>query len=101
MKSIHIRKISMLAAASTLVFSGWAAAQATGGPSAAEMTPAGSSRPPAKEAIDACAGKVDGDKVQFMDAKNKKRKWVCVGVDGVLAARPGVATPARAAKMAK
>ena len=69
-------------------------AQSTGGPTAAEVKPPGASKPPAKEAIDACAGKSEGDKVTFTDAKNKKRKWVCVPVDGVLAARSGVATPA-------
>ena len=70
-------------------------AQATGGPTAAEVAPPGGSQPPAKEAIDACVGKVQGDRVTFMDAKNKKRKWVCTPVDGVLAARSGVATAAK------
>ena len=72
-----------------------AVAQSTGGPSAAEVAPPGGSQPPAKEAIDACVGKTQGDRVTFTDAKNKKRKWVCTPVDGVLAARSGVATAAR------
>ena len=70
-------------------------AQATGGPTAADLTPPGGSQPPAKEAIDACVGKTQGDRVTFTDAKNKKRKWVCTAVNGMLAARSGVATAAK------
>lgn len=101
MNSLLLRRLAMLAATSTLFLSGLAAAQATGGPSAAEVAPPGSTRPPAQAAIDACAGKAEGDKVQFTDAKGKKRKWVCATVNGVLAARSGVATPARPAPKTK
>jgi hypothetical protein len=94
MKSLLPRRLALLAAASTLFIAEFAAAQATGGPSAKELAPPGGTRPPAQEAIDACAGKAEGDKVQFTDAKGKKRKWVCITVNGVLAARSGVATPA-------
>ncbi|MEO8806457.1 MAG: hypothetical protein ABI433_10255 [Burkholderiaceae bacterium] len=96
MSSHQLRRLAWLAALSALCASPFATAQ-TGGPSAAETTPPGASRPPAKEAIDACAGKAAGDRVQFTDAKNKKRKWTCVMVDGTLAARSGIATPARKA----
>ncbi len=95
MSSLQLRRLALTAATSTLFFCGLAGAQATGGPSAAEVAPPGGSRAPAKEAIEACAGKTAGDKVQFNDAKGKKRKWVCVMVGDTLAARSGVATPAR------
>jgi putative multiple sugar transport system substrate-binding protein len=39
------------------------------GPSSAETSPPGASRPPAKEAVDACVGKAEGDRVQFTDTK--------------------------------
>lgn len=94
MNSMSLRRLALLAATSTLLFSQFAAAQGTGGPSKAETTPPGSNRPPEQAAIDACSGKAEGDRVQFTDAKGKKRKWTCVTVDGVLAARSGVATPA-------
>ncbi len=95
------RRLASLAALSTLCLSGLALAQAaTGGPTAAETAAPGGKAPPAKEAIDACAGKTVGDKVQFTDAKGKKRKWVCIMVGDSLAARSGVATPAKPAKAA-
>ena len=93
MTSLQLRRLAWLAASSTLFVAQFAAAQ-TGGPSAAETTPPGASRPPAKEAIDACKDKKEGDRVRFSDAKGKKRHWTCVPVDGTLAARSGVATPA-------
>jgi hypothetical protein len=96
MSSHQLRRLAWLAALSALCVSPFAAAQ-TGGPSGTETTPPGASRPPAKEAVDACVGKAEGDRVQFTDAKNKKRKWVCVMVNGTLAARSGIATPARKA----
>ena len=80
---------------SAALISPYAEAQATGGPTAAEVAPPGGSQPPAKEAVDACVGKTEGDRVTFTDAKNKKRKWVCTPVNGVLAARSGVATAAK------
>ena len=95
------RRLASLAALSTLCLSGLALAQATGGPSTAETTLPGSKTPPAKEAIAACVGKAVGDKVQFTDAKGKTRKWVCIMVGDTLAARSGVATPAKAPKPAK
>ena len=98
MSSRYLRRLASLAALSTLCLSGLAMAQATGGPSAAESAAPGGKTPPAKEAIDACVGKAVGDKVQFTDAKGKTRKWVCIMVNGTLAARSGVATPARAPK---
>lgn len=92
-------RLAMLAATSTLAVSGLtlsgsALAQATGGPSAAETTPAQSARPPEQAAIDACKDKTEGDRVRFTDAKGKKRHYACAMVGGVLAARSGVATPA-------
>lgn len=87
-------RLGLLAAVSTLLLSGVAAAQGTGGPSAAETTPPGANKAPERAAIDACKDKKEGDRVQFIDAKGKKRKWACVTVDGVLAARSGIATPA-------
>ena len=95
MSSTTIRRLAMLAALSTLCVSQFASAQATGGPSAAEATPPGLKGPPMQAAIDACTGKSEGERVKFTDAKGKKRKWPCVTVDGVMAARSGVATPAR------
>jgi hypothetical protein len=94
MNSMSLRRLALLAATSTLLFSQLAAAQGTGGPSKAETTPPGSARAPEQAAIDACVGKAEGDRVVFTDAKGKKRKWTCVSVNGVLAARSGVATPA-------
>ena len=97
------RRLASLAALSTLCLSGLAMAQAaaTGGPTAAESAAPGGKSAPAKEAIDACGGKAAGDKVQFTDAKGKNRKWVCVMVGDTLAARSGVATPAKAIKAKK
>ena len=69
-----------------------ACAQSTGGPSAKEATPPGAGKAPEQAAIDACQGKKDGDRVTFTSAAGKKRRWT---VDGVLAARSGVATAAR------
>lgn len=98
MKSMSLRRLALLAATSTVFVCQFAQAQATGGPSAGEATPPGSTRPPEQQAIDACAGKSQGDRVQFTDSKGKKRKWVCVTVNGVLAARSGIATAARPKK---
>ena len=94
MKSLQQPRLAMLAAASTLFLSGLAMAQGTGGPSAAETTPPGASKAPEQAAIAACKDKKEGDRVRFTDAKGKKRHWTCTMVDGVLAARSGVATPA-------
>lgn len=80
---------------SAALISPYVEAQATGGPTSSEVAPPGGSQPAAKEAVDACNGKTQGDRVTFTDAKNKKRKWVCTPVDGVLAARSGVATAAK------
>ena len=88
------RHLALLAAASTLFLSGLALAQSTGGPSAAETTPPGANRPPEQAAIDACKDKKEGERVRFTTAKGKKRHWTCTTVDGVLAARSGIATPA-------
>ena len=71
-----------------------ALAQATGGPSSKETTPPGANRPPEQAAIDACQGKKEGERVMFTDSKGKKRRWICVPVGDVVAARSGVATPA-------
>ena len=98
MSSRQLRRLTWLAAASTLFVAQFAAAQT---PSAGETSAPGSKTPPAKEAIAACAGKAVGDKVQFTDAKGKTRKWVCIMVGDTLAARSGVATPAKAPKPAK
>ena len=92
------RRLASLAAVSTLALSGLAAAQATGGPSKAESTAPGANKPPEQAAIDACKDKKDGDRVRFTDAKGKKRHYGCSTVDGVLAARSGVATAARTVK---
>jgi hypothetical protein len=95
MKSLQPRRqLALLAAASTLFLSGLTLAQSTGGPSSAETTPPGASKAPEQAAIDACKDKKAGDRVRFTDAKGKKRHWTCATVDGVLAARSGVATPA-------
>lgn len=100
MKSLQQpRRLATLAAASTLLFlSGLAMAQGTGGPSAAETTPPGANKAPEQAAIDACKDKKEGDRVRFTDAKGKKRHWACTMVDGVLAARSGVATAATTPK---
>jgi len=86
-----------LVALSFLLASGLAAAQ-TGGPSPAETTPPQASKPPEQQAIDACKDKKEGDRVRFTDARGKKRHYACTMVDGVLAARSGVATPAHPVK---
>jgi len=102
MKSLlQPRRLAMLAAASTLCLSGLAMAQSTGGPSVAETTPPGAGKPPEQAAIDACKDKKAGDRVRFTDAKGKKRHWACAEVDGVLAARSGVATAATTPKKKK
>jgi hypothetical protein len=103
MSSLQIRRLAVIAATSVLFLAGLATAQGTGtgGPSTAELAPPGGTKAPAKEAIDACVGKAVGDKVQFSDAKGKKRKWVCIMVGDVLAARSGVATPAHTPAKAK
>jgi hypothetical protein len=89
------RRVASLAVVSALFVCGLAIAQSTGGPSSAEATPPGANTPPEKAAIDACVGKKEGDRVRFTTAKGKKRNWACATVDGVLAARSGVATAAR------
>ena len=92
------RHLALFAAVSTLALSGLAAAQSTGGPSAAETTPPGAGKPPEQAAIDACKDKKEKERVRFTDAKGKKRHWACVTVDGVMAARSGVATAAKTVK---
>ena len=93
------RRLAMLAAASTLVaLSGIASAQGTGGPSKDEVSKPGAGMPAEQAAIDACKDKKDGDRVRFTDAKGKKRRYGCSTVDGVTAARPGVATAAHVVK---
>jgi len=67
----------------------------TGGPSPSETALPQSKRPPEQAAIDACKDHKEGDRVRFTDAKGKKRHYACAMVDGVLAARSGVATPAK------
>lgn len=96
MNSSQPRRLATLAiAASTLLLSSsLAMAQATGGPSKAETTPPGAGKPPEQAAIDACKDKKEGERVRFVTAKGKKRHWACTTVDGVLAARSGVATAA-------
>ena len=89
------RWLALIVAVLSFCFSGLGLAQATGGPSESERTPAQSKRPPEQAAIDACKDKHDGDRVYFVDAKGKNRKYPCVVVDGVLAARSGIATAAR------
>lgn len=98
MKSMSLRRLALLAATSTVFICQFAQAQSTGGPSSGETTPPGAAKPPEQQAIDACVGKSEGDRVRFTDAKGKKRKWVCVTVNGVLAARSGIATAARPKK---
>jgi len=95
MTLLQPRRLAMLAAASTLCLSGLAMAQSTGGPSKAETTPPGAGKAPEQAAIDACKDKKEGDRVRFTDAKGKKRHWTCTMVDSVLAARSGIATPAK------
>ena len=95
MNSLQPRRLAMLAATSTLFLASLATAQSTGGPSTAETTPPGANKAPEQAAIDACKDKKEGERVRFTDAKGKKRHWACVTVDGVMAARSGVATAAR------
>jgi hypothetical protein len=92
------RRLATLAAVSTLAMSGLASAQDTSGPSKDETSKPGAGTPPSQAAIDACKDKKDGDRVHFTDAKGKKRFWGCSTVDGVTAARSGVATAAKKAK---
>jgi hypothetical protein len=98
MTPLFARRLSALAAVSTLFVSGFAFAQGTGGPSKDETSPPQANKAPEQAAIDACKDKKEGDRVQFVDAKGKKRKYGCTMVDGVLAARSGVATAAHAVK---
>ena len=98
MTSFQPRRFALLAATSTLFLSSLAMAQATGGPSAAEATAPGAGKAPEQAAVDACKDKKDGDRVRFTDAKGKKRHWACNTVDGVMAARSGVATAAHTPK---
>ena len=95
MTSSLVRRLASLAALSTLCLS--ALAQ-TGGPSASETTPPQAKKPPEQQAIDACKDKKEGERVRFTDAKGKKRHYPCATVDGVMAARSGVATAARTVK---
>ena len=91
MTSSLVRRLASLAALSTLCLSAMAQ---TGGPSPSETTPPQAKKPPEQAAIDACKDKKEGDRVRFTDAKGKKRHYACATVDGVLAARSGVATAA-------
>ena len=91
MTSSLVRRLASLTVLATLCLS--ALAQ-TGGPSPAETTPPQSAKPPEQVAIDACKDKKEGDRVRFTDAKGKKRHYACAMVEGVLAARSGVATAA-------
>jgi hypothetical protein len=84
--------MSRVSALALLALGPLAMAQSTGGPSVAETTPPGWNSPPSQPAIDACLGKKEGDRVQFVDPKGKTRQWGCVTVKGVLAARSGVPT---------
>jgi len=70
----------------------------TGGPPPGETTPPGANKPPEPQAIEACKGKAEGDRVYFTDSKGKKRHYTCTTVNGVFAARSGVATPAHPPK---
>jgi len=97
MHSLLTSRLALLAASSTLFLSGLAMAQNTGGPTAAETAPP-AAKAPEQAAIDACKDKKAGERVRFTDAKGKKRHWACTSVDGVLAARAGVATPAHTVK---
>ena len=98
MHSLLTSRLALLAASSTLFLSGLAMAQSTGGPTAAEAAPPPVAKAPEQAAIDACKDKKAGERVRFTDAKGKKRHWACTSVDGVLAARAGVATPAHTVK---
>ena len=103
MISSSTRRLAALAAVTlfslaSLAYGDAALAQSTGGPSAAETTPPGANKPPEQQAIDACVGKKEGDRVRFVTARGKKRHWACATVDGVLAARSGIATPAHTVK---
>jgi len=60
--------------------------------------PPQSKKAPEQSAIDACKNKTEGDRVTSTDAKGKKRKYACATVDGVLVARPGIATAAHPKK---
>ena len=100
MKSSVSQCLGLVAASLTVFASGLSFAQggggSTGGPSQDEI--AGVTKTPATAAaVQACAGKSDGTKVRFTDEKGKQRHWICATVDGVRAARPGIATPARPA----
>lgn len=94
MKPTVRRWLALIAAVSSFCFSGLGLAQATGGPSESERTPPQSKRPPEQAAIDACKDKNEGDRVRFVDAKGQNRKYPCAMVNGVLAARSGIATAA-------
>ena len=87
-----------LVAVTFMLTSAIAAAQSTGGPSPQETAPPLANVPPDQQAIDACKDKKETDRVRFTDAKGKKRHYTCVMVNGVLAARPGVATAAHTPK---
>ena len=95
MTSITIRRLALAAALSA---SGLAFAQSggTGGPTDTKLPQ--SAKPVEQQAIDACKDHKEGDRVRFTDAKGKKRHYACTMVDGVLAARSGVTTPAKAVK---
>ncbi|MDE2094479.1 MAG: hypothetical protein KGL99_19095 [Burkholderiales bacterium] len=97
MSLLHTRRLALVAAASLALLSGLVSAQSTGGPSKSEAMPL-TAHAPEKQAIDACVGKAENERVRFVTAKGKKRHWTCTTVDGVLAARPGVATPAHRVK---
>lgn len=92
------RRFALFAATSTLFLSSLTMAQSTGGPSTTETAAPGANKAPQQAAINACKNKNDGDRVRFTDAKGKKRHWACNTVDGVMAARSGVATAAHTPK---
>lgn len=98
MTTSFARRLGSLAAISALALSGLAAAQSTGGPSASEEAKPGANKPPEQAAIDACKDHKAGDRVKFVDAKGKTRKWGCAMVGDVLAARSGTASAARTPK---
>ena len=92
--SINAMIRNSIAVIAGLVLTTQISAQATGGPTAADITPPGANLPPEQAAIDACVEHKPGDRVKFVDAKGKTHKWRCAMEGDVLAARSGVATAA-------
>ena len=101
MTTTFVRRLASVAAVSSLFISGFAFAQATGG--AVDPNPPQAKKAPEQAAIDACKDKKEGDKsAAFKDAKGKTRThYRCATVDGVLAARSGVASGAKKTKAEK